>query len=184
MIVRGNLWAYVSIMVWAFFAGALVVLGRGRYLLVFFFCLFNGGLRGLVFSLPSSLSSTPCIILIRCKLMAWLGTSIVIEALSVGLGETAAVAFSACFFVPLQFVSFCSPLASLLTSLLYVVNTILSSSQFAAGAALPSCGCFPDWLVASPSSGAFARSVSSSLFVSALRSLRVRLGMLWPAGQC
>ncbi len=81
-----------------FFAGALVVLEEGRGLLAFLFCLFDGGLRDLRSLLPSALSSMPCIILVRCKLMAGLGTSTVMASLSVGLGETVAVTFSALLF--------------------------------------------------------------------------------------
>ncbi len=98
MIVQGNLWACVSIMVWAFFAGALVVLEEGRGLLAFFFCLFDGGLQDLRSLLPSTSSSMLCIISVRCKLIAGLGTLTVMESLLVGSGETAAATFSALLF--------------------------------------------------------------------------------------
>ena len=81
-----------------FFAGALVILEEGGGLLTFFFCLFDGGLQDLRSLLPSASSSMPCIILVRCELMAGLGTLTVMESLSVGLGETAAATFSALLF--------------------------------------------------------------------------------------
>ncbi len=64
----------------------------------FFFCLFDKGLCGLEFQLPSALSSTPCIISVRCKLMAGSGVSTVIESLFKGLGETAADVLSTLLF--------------------------------------------------------------------------------------
>jgi hypothetical protein len=67
-------------------------------LLAFFFCLFDGGLRDSRSLLPSALSSMPCIISVRCELMAGSGTWTVMVSLSMGLGETTAATFSALLF--------------------------------------------------------------------------------------